>query len=86
MQAVHERIGGGHETVNESTVPKHSTTTQQTSVVKKPNKITHAKRHSDSDDHEDPDEPQIIKSVPGNSRTTKGATGGASRGGGLRFS
>jgi hypothetical protein len=51
--------------------------------VKKPNQINKPRRHSDSDDNEDTDEPKIIKSIPGSSKTTKGASGGASRTPGL---
>ncbi len=51
--------------------------------MKKPNQNSKLRRHSDSDDNEDPDEPKIIKSIPGNSKTTKGASGGASRSAGL---
>jgi hypothetical protein len=51
--------------------------------VKKPNHISKPRRHSDSDDNDDPDEPKIIKSIPGSSKTTKGASGGASRAPGL---
>jgi hypothetical protein len=80
VQAVHDRIGGGHDGNSASTVPKHSTTTtKHPSIVKKPNQINKPRRHSDSDDNEDTDEPKIIKSIPGSSKTTKGASGGASR-------
>jgi hypothetical protein len=85
------------DTVNESTVPKHSTTTttsshrstttKQSSIVKKPNHSNNNhKRHSDSDDNDDPDELRIIKSVPGGSRTNKGASGVTIRGPGWIFS
>jgi len=52
--------------------------------VKKPNQSSNKpKRHSESDDNDDTDEPRIIKSVPGTSKVPKGATGGMSRGTGL---
>ena len=65
-------------------MPKHSTTTtKHSSIVKKPTQISKSRRHSDSDDNEDPDEPKIIRSIPGNPKATKGASGGASRTPGL---
>lgn len=56
--------------------------------MKRPNhsSSTKPKRHSDSDDNDDPDEPRIIKSVPGTSKVVKGATGGPNRSAGLRNS
>jgi hypothetical protein len=54
--------------------------------VKKVNHSSQSKRHSDSDENDDSDEPRIIKSVPGNSKAAKGATGGTSRVPGWRLS
>ncbi len=53
--------------------------------MKKPNHISsNHKRHSDSDDHDDSDEPRFIKSLPGNTKPTKGASGiTTNRGAGL---
>lgn len=57
--------------------------------MKKTNNISNNhKRHSDSDENDDSDEPRIIKSLPGNNpRTNKGASiVTTNRGPGLRFS
>jgi hypothetical protein len=51
--------------------------------VKKPTHTnSNHKRHSDSDDNDDSDEPRIIKSLPGVSKTIKGASGATNRGSG----
>jgi hypothetical protein len=52
--------------------------------VKKPsNTKSNSKRHSDSDDNDDSDEPRIIKTLPSGSRAIKGASGIANHGPGL---
>ncbi|CAF0781385.1 unnamed protein product [Adineta steineri] len=88
VQAVHDRIGSRNDTNNKSTVPKRSTTTtttssshrsivsQPSSIVKKPIQTnSNSKHRSDSDEHDDSDEPRITKILPGVSKTTKGASG-----------
>lgn len=76
MQAVLENIGGA----NDSAVPTHSTATSKpSSTVKKPTHPVKVRPHSDSDDNNESDDIRVIKSVPGHSKTTKGATGGPSR-------
>lgn len=72
-----EKIGPG----SDSAVPKHSTASNhQSSIVKKPTRNGKLRTHSDLDDNDDSDDVRVIKSVPGHSKASKGATGGPSRG------
>lgn len=86
MQVVHDRLGSGNDTRNESTVPKHTTTSKTSSIAKKPNNTSgHNRLHSDSDDNNDTDDLHIIKSLPGAPKTIKTTSGAASRGQGLIY-